>query len=291
MPKAGKVVLPRSLPVFALSQNPSVLKCWTTALGAFPTFTHGGTPRLWLPSQERWLTSAAKLALMGIPIHPQLATAAGVPLLDLQKWDADFRHLGKMPGLHLHGLAGNGMVCGVVGIVLASVLSCVRFRPTEPPLPPPAVGPIDEPPAFPDIIPEAERGINFSKAKQAWIFDLHGAVQLFAINDFGSSVAAFAKAKQAKQAAATLLETLGRCSVLLLRGLCRTRCVGQLGTKDEIVFRLVQCSLELGDDLLEQTVEALASKIDPKDLKKPSASGSKSTKARPLFAVTLHCRV
>ena len=162
---------------------------------------------------------------MGIPIHPQLAAAARVPPLDLKKWESDFKAAGGKPGLHLHGLAGNGMACGVVGIVIASVLSCVRFQP-PPPLPPPAHPPpppmaLDghqalkalPPPELPPPPPMAldgkealkalanggyealeEVGIKFIKKPLAWQFALYDVKMVFKFSEFGGHEEAYVNA-------------------------------------------------------------------------------------------------
>ena len=104
--------------VFNLGDNPTAgYVTWSASSGRLPGLrTHGA--KYWVPYLERWLTTKELLACMGLPVYPQLAAAAGVPLVTV------------IPGPAARHMLGNMMHVASVGSVIAVALaSCRLSRP------------------------------------------------------------------------------------------------------------------------------------------------------------------
>jgi hypothetical protein len=113
---------PKIAPVFALAQNASSHPTMTSAEGFLPCFTTTGTNRLFHAHRLRWLTAREKAAASGLPVSPAQAEAAGVAKeID---WKSDFAW---------HTRIGNGQVLQNVGMVIISILSCLKMKEKVPP--------------------------------------------------------------------------------------------------------------------------------------------------------------
>lgn len=83
---------------------------------SLPTLLHRGTPRIWYPLRNRWMTVNEKLAHMGLPSAPALAETLQIPVIKGQELQQG------------HGLVGNGMHMPNIGMIIFSVLACVELR-------------------------------------------------------------------------------------------------------------------------------------------------------------------
>ena len=150
-------------PVFALGQNAGSHPTMISAEGCLPCFTTTGTNRLFHAHRLRWLTAREKAAASGLPVSPAQAEAAGVAReID---WKSDFAW---------HYRIGNGQVVQNVGLVIISVLSCLKLKEKVPP----SIFHID-PPNFPKGLAADEGGgmileVSLEKFKLA---DKNEAVQ------------------------------------------------------------------------------------------------------------------
>ena len=110
--------------VYATTQSHKKHPCMTSVAGPMPKmplFTKSGTPRLWSPMHNRWLTAKEKAASMGVPSTPELAKAARMPEALVQPMPAAGRW---------HQRVGNGFFIPNIGMAVCAVLAKIRFRST-----------------------------------------------------------------------------------------------------------------------------------------------------------------
>lgn len=90
--------------VFNLRDNPASGYVTWSALGRIPGL-RTGQQKLWVPCLNRWLTNKELLAAMGAPVYPQLAMAAGVPLMEVAPGADAWHMLGNMMHIASVGVA------------------------------------------------------------------------------------------------------------------------------------------------------------------------------------------
>lgn len=109
-------------PVFAVAQSAEQWPTMTNCDGSLPCFTKTGTSRLVHGDLCRWLTAREKCAIAGLPVSMTQAAAAG--LENPVDWRAD---------VGWHQRVGNGQQLQSMGVILVTVMKCLRLKDTCPP--------------------------------------------------------------------------------------------------------------------------------------------------------------
>ena len=99
--------------LFHLGDNALVYPVWT-ANGKFPSFRRSMS-LLWHPASQTVLLPKERLCLLGWPLYPALATAAGVPVFEFPDLARANRY------------AGNAYHVAVLGSWLTTCLACVQL--------------------------------------------------------------------------------------------------------------------------------------------------------------------
>jgi len=102
---------------FHLGDNPAAKICWTgNALFCFPSLRKS-MGLLWHAQSETVLVGKERLSLLGWPLYPALATAAGMPLINVPSPKRNA----------LNRFAGNAYHVGAYGMWIAVCLACLRI--------------------------------------------------------------------------------------------------------------------------------------------------------------------
>jgi hypothetical protein len=101
--------------VYFLGDNAAARKVWSAVSGKLPTFrTNNG--KYWMRKRKRWLCPREKLAALGWPVTPDVASAMGVPMVPVR--DAK----------RAESIAGNCMHLSTSTVILFVALSCFGPR-------------------------------------------------------------------------------------------------------------------------------------------------------------------
>ena len=101
--------------IFHLQDDPDVRTCWSSS-GHFPSLRKS-MGILWHAQSETTILPRERLALMGWPVYPMLAEAAGITPFNFPDLKRASRY------------AGNAYHVSMYGVWMAVCLACVRLNP------------------------------------------------------------------------------------------------------------------------------------------------------------------
>ena len=193
--------------------------------GVLPTLTKAGRTRIWIPKHKRWLTAREKLHCMLFPVDESCASAAGVPVLNIQDVPC------------AHGAIGNSMHVGCMTIMMVAVLANVELRHEKPAKT--LVAAAAAPPAKPKL-PE---NVKFrSTKKNGGVYTVcfeEGVKESFAVKEWGSDAAALHAAVSFQ---AEVTDALVALQVKLredLRSQAEELGVPKNGSKEKLICRIL----------------------------------------------------